>query len=300
MLRLFALSLILTATVCLAADKNHPYVPNDDSSSEDDSQLSLAMKKHPEQLPSLLVLKGWEVDEAKAFALGLAMGDHCEKQECNVLKYVNVDGYGDDMLVVMKNFRSAIFANLEWKDGEVKYNPFVEFFNLKEIQNSKDYNGDEAGYPTVRSLFARHAKSATAMVVIDVAFLKWVVHAIKTKPELVQFLTIETDMILFICALSINPLMQQYCIDDILTVLHNVQLYTIEHWQISVYTEEEYISSLVTLFKLLDDGPIRDEVERIISLLRPNTAWDFINARMLLGADHPLIETFEKYFAFFP
>ena len=297
MLRLLALSLTLTATVCLAADKKHSYVPNDESSGKNDSQLSLVMKELPEQLPPLLVSEGWREDKAKAFALGLALGKQCKKEECSLLTYVEFNGFGLCMSVVMKNLRSAISANLEWKEGNQTYNPFAELFDLKEIQNSKYYNDDEATYLQVRSLFAMHAKNATAMVVIDVALLKGLVHAIGTKPEDILSFMIEEDIIMSVCALSMIPLIGEHCKDDILTVLDTVKMYTVVARHFSVPFTENYISSLVTLFKLLEDGPIRNLVENIAINSRPESVWDILNTRMLLGPDHRFVKKFETFFS---
>ena len=240
---LFALSLTLIATVCLAADKNHPYVPNDESSGDDNGQLSLVMKEHPEQLPPLLVSrKGWSKEEAMAFALGLALGKHCSNQkcthtcrgdgvvmvekECDMLKCHRYDNRGN-LIVDMKILQSAISSNLEWIDGSTSYNPFSELFDVQELQNPENYANESVLCPgEVRRLFARYAKSATAMIAIDVAILRWFVHVIESKPGECRMIKVKSLILTPLCALSMSTHIRDYCTDDMLTVLTKVQSHT--------------------------------------------------------------------------
>ena len=77
--------------------------------------------------------------------------------------------------VDMNSMQSVISANLEWKDfSRQKYNPFEKLFDLKEVQASANYDREAYLYPmNIRCLFAKYAKSKTAMTAIDVAILRW-------------------------------------------------------------------------------------------------------------------------------
>lgn len=55
-----------------------------------------------------------------------------------------------------------------------------------------------------------------------------------------------------------------------------------------------FFPSLITLFKFLDDGPIRTKVEEILTDLCYSGEEDFLNSIMILGADHPFVGVLRK------
>ena len=86
----FSLYYTLIASFCLAAD--HTSVPHwDVLNNELDSLQNIIIKRHPELLPPFLVsIKGWDRNEANAFAIGLALGKQCDKQESIHIKYNSI------------------------------------------------------------------------------------------------------------------------------------------------------------------------------------------------------------------
>ena len=297
----------LIATVCLAAEKSNPYITDCNvSSSEVDGLRTMLMNNHPELLtPFLVSCNGWNRDLAIAFSLGLALGKKCDRT-----KYTNSIADADTMeeayemidwnyiqpggkraKVVIKNVERALSVNWKWKDGNQTYNPFSELFDIKEIQNPENFkNVDKPD--RLRRLFAKFAKNAIAMIAIDVAILKWMVYAIRIKSDECHMIEIGESTFMPLCALSMIPNVGDHCTEDILIVLSEVQLYT-DPVHPSRFDVEYLTPSILTLFKLLEDGPIRAKVMEILTLMLPLGREPFLPTRMLLGDDHPFLrETF--------
>ena len=243
------------------------------------------MNKYPEMLPPFLgSYKSWDKDVANAFALGLALGKQCYKPNTPIFLTIKEGRYKwREVRIAMKALQSAITANLEWKDGNKAYNPFAELFNIEKFKNLVGVEKPE----DVRCLVADLARNAAAMIAIDVAILKWLVHAITTKPVGSSYvLKIKEAIFMPLIALSMHPSIGAYCKDDILTVLTEVQC------GISINLGLIY-PNLITLFKLLDDGLVRKKVEEIITVSCPTTEEIFLTTRLLLGDDHPLVKARE-------
>ena len=290
-----SLSSILIATVCLAADNHAPGAPG-------------VVQCTPELA---LSCNGWDKDLAMAFALGQALGKQCNTQhsislsasateECQMIKLNSSrtgKGNWKSVKIVMKTLQSAISANFEGKAGINACNPFSELFNIVEIQNPANYkNKTELKFKSVRRLFAKYAKNAMAMITIDVALLKWFVHLINTNPQTAQKIEVDSAIFMPLCALSMYPSVAEHCQDDILTVLNQFHYYA-DNAYLSYSKSDLYTPSLLTLFKFLDDGPIRKKVEEIIISMLPIGSTNYLNSRMLLGDDQQFVKSVEKKFA---
>ena len=312
----FALFSTLVATVCLATETPDPGVTEcDDHPSKFDNLQNMIVKQHPKVLPPFLTATvDWDKEVAKAFAIGQVLGRLCDEQNelsnssnssslrmnqnCVRPKF-GMYGVLDNVAyfeVDCSSFQSAISANLKWKDFDCQtYNPFDDLFaNLKEIQKPANYfNINGSIIPiSIRRLFAKHAKSETAMIAIDVAILKWLVQAIKTKPQDKPFLRLCKDLVLAICSLSMHPTIEGRCQDDILFVLAHLQ-HTLDPDNNPYDDVEYYIPSLITLIKFLNFGPIRDKVMKILASVCSDGEHDFVNIKMLLGADHEFVKHLE-------
>ena len=95
-----------------------------------------------------------------------------------------------------------------------------------------------------------------------------------------------------LCVLSMIPQVREHCTEDILTVLTEVRKDLDPKFGGST-NMDEFNPSLYTLFKMLDDGPVREKVEEIVKILCPH---DIILVRMFLGDDHPIVLSTEKTF----
>ena len=179
---------------------------------------------------------------------------------------------------------------MEWKDGSQTYNPISDLFDIEIIQKTEKYSN----YPWyVRLQFAECAKKAIAMVAIDVANLKWMVHAIKTNPLDCHMIEIKESIFMPLCALSMIPQIREHCTEDILIVLAEVKKYA-DPELYSYLNMEDYNPSLFTLYKMLEDGPIRRKVDEIVAIV---CRYSYLDARMLLGDYHPLVRSTEKSFS---
>ena len=299
---------------------------------------NIIMEQHPEFYPPYLVSKCWDIDVATAFAIGLALGKQCNiakymhtnsiadlqsphlvqdnnysnnnsssadcvKEESDVDKLTYAckgEENGLQLKVSMKNFQSIISANSEWKNGSNTYNPFDKLFKIKEIQNPDNY-GDEAFLylGEVRHFFAEHAKCATAMIAIDVAILKFLVHAINTRPQEDHLIVMDGALIMPICALSMHVQVREHCKDDIRTVLNHIQ-HSEKAYEMHL-GDEKFATSLLTAFKFLDDGSIRTMVGEIITKIAQESididGFVLANSMMLLEADHSFLVTTAEEFS---
>ena len=292
-MKLFYLTSAFLSTICLATKRQRESkssVPDCIAARyEIDSLKDIIMKEYPEVLPPFLVtFKNWDRDVANAFAVGLALSKQCNSQKdtsinssadnpekkCAIFRLVGGDIWET---VVMEELRNAVSANSEWKDGDKAFSPFAELFDIHEIEKSELFNEAHLYPEKVRLLFAKYAKNATAMIAIDVAILKWLVHAIKTKIDSSQVIRIDKAIIMPLCALSMIPLVQEHCTNDILTILTQKQ-------QIA------NIPSYLTLFKLLDAGVIKEKVEEILLPMWFIGTKFFLNACMILGKEHQFVQ----------
>ena len=305
-LSFFAFSLLIT--VCLAANSHNTEVPQCNLPiREIDSLKNIIMKKHPEVIPPFLVsCNNWDMDEARAFAIGLALGKQSYgpkamntsaealDKECEMIGCVNYWISSDRekrVIVNMKELLSVISANFEWKKGDQTYNPIAEFFNIQEIQKPETHKS--VMYPElVRRLFLKYAKCATAMIAIDVAILKWLSHTIQLLSASVEnkrsILHLDTSLVAPVCALSLYQQIREFCEEDILIFLSEVQWY----YEPIRKMENLYFPTLLTLLKTLDDGLIRSKVKEIAEKVKPRES-DFIFSRLILGIDNPIVKSLE-------
>lgn len=290
-MNLLALSSSLFATVCLAAK---PSNNSDAKPGEVDSLRTMVMKQHSGLIPSKLLVSLNSFDEAAedAYNLGLALGNLCSKQtdtnssssssssmekqkehKCGLLTLVSVP-LGTEVSVDT----SIVQSKLEVSDS------FTKLFTIEVIQKVKD--DVRVDLDTVRRSCAKHALSANSMIAIDVAVLKWVVHAIETKPKDMGPIFISRDMLLALCSLAVHPQFGERCMSDVILVLNHIP-----------FTDSQvkhYTTSLLTLIKFLEVGPIRTIVEEVVTKLCSTGKLDYKNTVMLLGYGGPFVELLKK------
>ena len=308
-LSFFAFSLLIT--VCLAADSHSPEVPQCNLPiREIDSLRNIIMKKHPEVLPPVLVsCNNWDMDEARAFAIGLALGKQSYGpkamntsakalvKECILLGCINFWSPSDTekrVIVNMKELLLVISANFEWKESNETYNPFAEFFSIQEIQKPENYK--KVMFPEeVRSLFVKYSKSTTAMIAIDVAILKWLSHAIQLLSDCEKskrsILHLHSSLIAPLCALSLYPQIGELCSKDILIFLSEVER-NFKPIIFHQFQDHYYFPTLLTLIKTLGEGLIRLKVKEIADKSQPKKDF-FITGRLFLELDHPVVQSLE-------
>ena len=100
-----------------------------------------------------------------------------------------------------------------------------------------------------------------------------------------------------LCALSMHPSIFERCMDDILTMLSNVHQQFKDPDAYSFDEVEYFTPFLITLFKFLNDGPVREKVKEIITDMCSSEVHEYENGRMLLGRDHSLLETLKTDFS---
>ena len=57
---------------------------------------------------------------------------------------------------------------------------------------------------------------------------------------------------------------------------------------------EVFTPSLLTLVKILDDGPVRRKVEEIVTTMHPMVEQAYVDCRMFLGDEHPIVKQIKK------
>ena len=259
LMNLFDISSVLFATACLAA-QSHDQPKTDAVLSKFDG---LKVKQHELFIQFLVTFEEWDIELAKAFTAGQVLGKHCvERNDMNssnsscsvgmkknsVLLRFELDREVSTVTnsrVDMKCLQSVFYANMEWKFGCQTFKPFEDLFDLKEIKKRAKYFFNE--FPSeVRYQFLKHAKTEIALIAIDVAILKWLVCAIKTKPQDCPFLFLNRDLIMAICSLSMHPTIEKSCKDDILNVLAHFEHFT-QPANYSFFDKKYFIPSLITL-----------------------------------------------------
>ena len=302
----------IIVTLCFAADML--ISKNDDAdmlSINDDGLKSIIKESPPELLPPLLVTcYGWDKNVAAAFALGLALGKQCvevssenssfsangPQTKCKMMSWSftwNKYHPVNRVRVVINNLDNV---NLEWKYDGHTYDPLTEFFDVQGLKTPENFTNGEMCLEDVRLLLAKHAKKTTAMISVDIAILKWLVSAIKAKPDGAHMVEIGNAIFMPMCALSMSPLIREHCIEDILVVLSQVQSYANPAFQ--HYTDVKlHTPSLLTVYKFLEDGPVRAKVEEIIARLCFSKKQTFFSIKMLFWKDHPFVKSMETYFS---
>ena len=286
------------------------------SSSIDSLQVKTMKLLNPDLLPPFLILcKHWNEGLAKAFAIGLVLGKQFDMSKSMNVSYASnsreevaicVYFRGHGMRIMMDNLRSAIDVNSEWKDGDITYNPFdklldIEKFNNKDIYSNYFYNYYSLCSKDLRNLFANCVKDSVAMIATDVAILKWFSHAIQSRT--VSDITINSlgkedlALILPLCGLSLYPIIQEFCSEDILTVISDIPRYQMS-FKYKLWGRDCFYHKFLTLLKMLDDNLIRSKVEELAAqMYNEDTGGHgliFTTTRHFLGVEHPFVKSMEK------
>ena len=283
------LALYLFAAQCLAADKSSKLAcksaPAMSQSALDVRTNTcglqyLIMKQHPEKIMHYLMsCKNFSKELAVTFAIGLALGKYTDMTILGTSR----SGRASDIYVSPQLLRKTISANA---------NCFEVLFDLKGVLKIPQL--EIMGLSEFRAHFADNAVTAEAMIASDVAILQWLARAIHTQPKEVSPNDVSSDdmsevgqiMLLPFCALSIDPLIGSFLVDDIKCVLEQVKHATRDKVQ---------FAPLLTLIKLLDDdSPISPDLETIAAKVYPKRSNACAESRMILGPNHPFVLTMEK------
>ena len=297
------LSLVLSflASVIVAADSSSQRAVHIDHDVHKNTcgLLDIVVKHYPENLPPFLVTcKGWGNERAKAFAIGLAIGKHTETA-------TKIKLFRDNTITTLgvstKELRKILKENENWKWDTLSYNPFEKLINLESFLESAYFYSENMELVGHRGLLAEHAQSAETMIAVDVAILQWFAHQIQANPN--KVIEVDHYMLLPICALSLDPLISKFLMDDIQIVVDharhwtNANYYSIrsEEVQLSLFVAEINFSALLTLIKLLDeDSPIRLKLETITAGMYTAEVNACAESRLILGPNHPLVLSMEK------
>ena len=293
----FTLSLLATTSV--ASDKNSHITLHVDNNEHKNvcSLLTLVMKRYPEKIPFFLVTcKDWGKELAMAFAVGLAMGKHPEiAGKHNFYR----DKATTKLAVNTNELKKVVSENDNWKWDTLSYNPFAELLDVEGLLKAIDIESMEL--EVLRGLFAEHAQYAETMIALDVALLQWTSHHIQENPN--NVIEVDHNILLPICALSLNPLISKFLMDDIRIVVDHARLWTNEGYyttrsaevQFFTFMVEVNYSSLLTLIKLLDDdSPIRLKLETIAAGMYTAKDRTCPESRLILGPNHPLVLSMEE------
>ena len=253
--------------MCLAADKSLP-----------------ALDVDPDEingLPSLTISEsvGMKLSAlATALSLGLALG---KRTGIVIAKRSSYSKSTTALLVSTCELMEGISANAKWID---------ELLDLEGLQCADSLCERTLELSELRSLFAKYAKNIEAMVAVDVAILKWSIKEIQSKPG--DVFEVDQIMLQSLVALSMNPSIGKFFIDDILTVVDQIKHWTnADHY--SPFCDSKYYPSLMMLVKFLDaDSPIRLKVETTASVMY--SKWRCSDGRMILGSNHSFVLLMEN------
>lgn len=99
-------------------------------------------------------------------------------------------------------------------NGSKMSDKLAKYFETFDITNGPTFG-------ELRCVFAKHAKCAEAMVLVDVTILRWLVQVIQNNKE-GPLILLESPVVQAMCALVIDG---DYCTSDVSTVLNEVERY---------------------------------------------------------------------------
>ena len=287
-------SLALFAAICLAADnssklacKSVPVMSQSALNVHTNTSglQTLIMNQHPEQIiPYLMSCKNFSEELAMAFAIGLDLGKHTE-----ILSKLR--GYSQKntryVIIITDELRKILLDKINWMSD-----PFEKLFDSTCLHKALNLNKGSLEFPEFQSVFAKCAVNAEAMIAVNVAILKWFVFEVHSKPD--EVLHVAPSLLQSVSALSMNPLISKFLMDDTQIVIEQAKLWTDADYYFSS-TYEVYFSSLLTLLKFLDDdNPIRSDIETIAAIMYVNGEKTCVESRLTLGANHPFVLSMEK------
>ena len=277
----------LFAEMCLAADNSSKLTCKSvlamsqsalDVHTNTCSLQTLIMNQHPEQIITYLMSqKNFSEELAKAFAIGLYLGKHTE---IFCMSRDTSQNKTRTLLVSTDELMNVVSDKTNWES-----NPFEKLFDLECLNSAQSLKKPNLEFSEFRSMFAECAVNAEAMVAVDVAILKWFALEIRMIPD--DVLEIDQFMLQSVVALSMNPLIGKFLMEDILIVVEQIK-----HWSNPEYYS--HFSSLLTLLKFLDDdSPIRYNIETVTANMYVNRRATCAESRLILGPNHPFVVSME-------
>ena len=267
-MKFLALSLSLFALASLASDSRCDGAPNTNSS-------------------STTVISA-ENEFARAFSIGAALAEKMPMTSHipSVLLYKL-----SDALYILK-LKSTVNEQLNYL-----FDMNLLFGELHRIRSVED----RLSFFDVRYVFGKCAKQPAAMVLVDVAILKWTNQLIGMKGS--NPVLAEPSIVQALCGLSLYPQVAEQCKNDIIRVLDQFPP-AYSHFSFTLGMQN-YFSGLLTAIKILGPSEIRTKIEEITAFIyKKGTEFNPLNeksfayvgplARMLLGEKHELLSSMEK------
>ena len=143
----------------------------------------------------------------------------------------------------------------------------------------------------MRQIFANHAKHPSAIVLVDVVILRWLIHVVTEDIE-GKVIVLESPVILAMCSLAVHPQFEGFCASDVLTVLIEVERYV----ETAPLGSLDYLCpSLLTVIKMLNPSSITTKVEDIVAKMYKKNVYAIgVKCRVFLGTDHDFVKKMEK------
>ena len=164
-------------------------------------------------------------------------------------------------------------------NGSKMSDKLAKYFETFDITNGPTFG-------ELRCVFAKHAKCAEAMVLVDVTILRWLVQVIQNNKE-GPLILLESPVVQAMCALVIDG---DYCTSDVSTVLNEVERYVNSDFNVDFICP-----SLLTVIKMLSPSSIRTKVEDIVAkIYRKNVDVFGPQCRLFLGDNHDFVKAMEE------
>ena len=282
---------VFFAVTCLGADtrvkdssKTSDYIYRN---TEDGTLQNIIINEYPEHLSTFLVsCKAWDKELAWAYSLGVAMGRHR-----GMLSTMNISGIisilGIDPEPLATNFTNLCDSD-KWRENS----PISHLFENQQLNKDLSSRICSINLAYARILFSKYSLISEATVALDVAILKWIAGEIRVK-HVKRLVKIPWFLLQPICALTMIPSIGELCTDDILLVLTEL-LELIDSDKLSSKKLLVHFRIMLTLIKMLDDGPIRKKVVEIASLVYHMEKAACAESRLILGDEHPFVRSMEE------
>ena len=254
---------------------------------EDDTLQNIIINEYPEHLSTFLVsCRAWDKELAWAYSLGVAMGRHRGMlSTMNISAIISILGIDPEPL-------ATNFSNLCYSDKWRENSPIPHLFDHQQLNKDLSSRICSINLDYVRILFSKYSFISEAAIALDVAILKWIAGEIRVK-HVRRLVNIPWFLLQPICALTMIPSIGEQCAKDILLVLTEL-LDLIDSDKLSSKKLLVHFRIMLTLIKMLDDGPIRKKVVEIASFVYHMEKAACAESRLILGAEHAFVKSMEE------
>ena len=270
--------------LCLAADNKSKQVAYFNSISKTDTLQTIFNQVSGSQ-------ENWEKELSWAYSLGLFLG-----KKDSIQFQVTHDVYNQTFVlgVVPSKFKQAFQSACEsviLKAGEEHSEDAIsQLFNKQSIFNMQVPQEDFFSYYEFRKMFSECTHNSVAMLSLDLAILNWVIKAIVDHGEKC-LMNVDRNLLMPLSALTMHPQIGEHCTKDVLIVLKCVHERLLASKPSS---QTPNYSILITLIKMLDDGVIRKEFEKMATVLFLKENDNYLKSLLLLGPEHSFLKCLEK------